>query len=561
MNLKMPYGISNYEELVTENYYYVDKTEYIEKLEELPEKRIMFLRPRKFGKTLFTSVLENYYDKNKKDSFEKLYGNTYIGKNPTKLKNSYCILRFNFSGIDTSTEEATIRGFKKEVASSIELFINRYNLEFHVNKEDEAENILDNLFKSFYIQKPQDKIYVIIDEYDHFANELLGFNTEQFRNLVSKNGKVRKWYEILKKGTETVVDRIFITGVAPITLDSLTSGFNIGTDITQDEEFNEMIGFTEEELKEILKNQEISLKEQEKIIPIMKENYDGYKFCLKAKNQIYNSNMCLYFLSRYIRLGEIPDKLIDTNIASDYSKIGKMLDLCKGENRLEILRKTVQGEPIVNTIIEKFNPAIEFTENDMISMLYYLGYLTISGELVGIPELTIPNKVMKEIYADYFMQMMDKEAEFRIDNNANQEILIQLAKEGRIDKIVEILKIYLNNLSNRDLIKFDEKYIKLIFYCIAMNIKAYSTKSEMEVNRNYPDILLVPRDNSKGYKAVMVEFKYIKKGEVAKLEDKQKEAREQIERYSSFEDIKDIQGLRKYTIVVATNDIYVEEIV
>ena len=561
MNLKMPYGISNYEKIVNDGYYYVDKTMYIEKLENLPETNIMFLRPRKFGKTLFTSVLENYYDKNKIDSFEKLYGNTYIGKNTTKLKNSYCILRFNFSGIDTSTEEATIRGFKKEVASSIEVFINRYNLEFHVNKEDEAENILDNLFKSFYIQKPQDKIYVIIDEYDHFANELLGFNPEQFRGLVSKNGKVRKWYEILKEGTETVVDRIFITGVAPITLDSLTSGFNIGTDITQDEEFNEMIGFTEEELKEILKNKEISLKEQEKIIPIMKENYDGYKFCLKAKNQIYNSNMCLYFLSRYIRLGEIPDKLIDTNIASDYSKIGKMLDLCKGENRLEILRKTVQGEPIVNTIIEKFNPAIEFTENDMISMLYYLGYLTISGELVGIPELTIPNKVMKEIYADYFMQMMDKEAEFRIDNNANQEILIQLAKEGRIDKIVEILKIYLNNLSNRDLIKFDEKYIKLIFYCIAMNIKAYSTKSEMEVNRNYPDILLVPRDNSKGYKAVMVEFKYIKKGEVAKLEDKQKEAREQIERYSSFEDIKDIQGLRKYTIVVVTNDIYVEEIV
>ena len=463
MNLKMPYGISNYEKIINDGYYYVDKTMYIEKLENLPETNIMFLRPRKFGKTLFTSVLENYYDKNKIDSFEKLYGNTYIGKNTTKLKNSYCILRFNFSGIDTSTEETTIRGFKKEVASSIEVFINRYNLEFHVNKEDEAENILDNLFKSFYIQKPQDKIYVIIDEYDHFANELLGFNPEQFRGLVSKNGKVRKWYEILKKGTETVVDRIFITGVAPITLDSLTSGFNIGTDITQDEEFNEMIGFTEEELKEILNNQEISLKEQEKIIPIMKENYDGYKFCLKAKNQIYNSNMCLYFLSRYIRLGEIPDKLIDTNIASDYSKIGKMLDLCKGENRLEILRKTVQGEPIVNTIVEKFNPAIEFTENDMISMLYYLGYLTISGEDLGKPELTIPNKVMKEIYASYFMQLMNKEAEFRIDNSTNQEILIQLAMEGRIDKIVEVLRIYLNNLSNRDLIKFDEKYIKLIY--------------------------------------------------------------------------------------------------
>ena len=506
-------------------------------------------------------LFSSYDYKNKIDSFEKLYGNTYIGKNTTKLKNSYCILRFNFSGIDTSTEEATIRGFKKEVASSIEVFINRYNLEFHVNKEDEAENILDNLFKSFYIQKPQDKIYVIIDEYDHFANELLGFNPEQFRGLVSKNGKVRKWYEILKKGTETVVDRIFITGVAPITLDSLTSGFNIGKDISQDVRFNEMMGFTIEELVQILNNEEIPVEEQEKILPIMKENYDGYKFSMKAKSEIYNSNMCLYFLSEYSWSKEVPEDLIDVNIASDYNKVGKMLNLCKGENRLEILRKTVQGEPIINKIVKKFNPAIEFTENDMISMLYYLGYLTISGELVGIPELTIPNKVMKEIYADYFMQMMDKEAEFRIDNNANQEILIQLAKEGRIDKIVEILKIYLNNLSNRDLIKFDEKYIKLIFYCIAMNIKAYSTKSEMEVNRNYPDILLVPRDSSKGYKAVMVEFKYIKKGEVAKLEDKQKEAKEQIERYSSFEDIKDIQGLRKYTIVVAKNDIYVEEIV
>ena len=560
MILKMPYGISNFEELITEDYYYVDKTYYIEKLESLPEKRIMFLRPRKFGKTLFTSVIEYYYDKNRDDKFEKLFKNTYIGKNPTKLKNSYSILRFNFSGIDTSTEEATIKGFKNEVASSIEVFIHRYNLDFYVNKNDDAENILDNLFKAFYTQRPQERIYVIIDEYDHFANELLGFYPEQFRTLVSKNGKVRKWYEILKKGTETAVDRIFITGVAPITLDSLTSGFNIVKDISQDVEYNDMMGFTKTELVDILSSQDILEEEQEKILPIMKANYDGYKFSLEARNQIYNSNMCLYFLSDYIRLKEIPRDLVDMNIASDYSKIGKMLDLCKGENKFEILKKTVQGEPIENDIVKKFNPAIEFTEIDMISMLYYLGYLTISGENLGTPELTIPNKVMKEIYASYFMQLIDKEAEFRIDSTVNMEILKEIAKYGKIDKMVEVLKIYLNNLSNRDLIKFDEKYIKLIFYCIAMTMKIYSVKSEMEVNRNYPDILLVPRDRSKGYKSIMVEFKYLKKGETARLEDKQKEAREQIERYSEFDDIKDIEELRKYTIVVASNDIYVEEI-
>ena len=560
MKLKMPYGISKYEKIINDGYYYVDKTKYIEKLENLPETSIMFLRPRKFGKTLFTSVLENYYDKNKADKFENLYRNTYIGKNPTKLKNSYCILRFNFSGINTENEETTMKGFKNKTMSFIKLFTERYGIDFYINEEREAEDILNDVLKAFYIQKPDDKIYVIIDEYDHFANELLGFSPENFSSLVSKNGRVRKWYEVLKEGTETVVDRIFITGVAPITLDSLTSGFNIGTDITQDVDFNDMMGFTRDELVDILNNQEIPIEEQEKILPIMKENYDGYKFSLNAKNQIYNSNMCLYFLSRYIRLGEIPSDLIDMNIASDYSKIGKMLDLCKGENRLEVLRKTVQGEPIVDKIIEKFNPAIEFTETHMISMLYYLGYLTISGESLGMPELTIPNKVMKEIYASYFMQLMDKEADFKVDGSTSQQILREIALEGKIDKMIEVLRIYLNNLSNRDLIKFDEKYIKLIFYCISMTLPIYSTKSEMEVNRNYPDILLVPRDRTKGYKAIMVEFKYIKKGETAKLEDKQKEAKEQIERYSEFEDIKDIEGLRKYTIVVAVNEIYVQEI-
>ena len=560
MNLKMPYGISNFEELITENYYYVDKTEYIEKLENLPEKRIMLLRPRKFGKTLFTSMIENYYDKRTENKFETLFKNTYIGKNPTMLKNSYYILKFNFSGIDTSTQEETMKGFKREIASSINVFVKKYNLDFYVNMSDEAEGILDNLLKAFYIQKANEKIYVIIDEYDHFANELLGFNPEGFKSLLSKNGKVRKWYEILKKGTETVVDRIFITGVAPITLDSLTSGFNIGTDISQDIEFNEMMGFTKEELKELLNNQEIPENEQEKILPIMKENYDGYKFNLEANEQIYNSNMCLYFLSNYIRLGSFPTNLIDMNIASDYSKIGKMLDLCKGENKLEILQKTVQGTPISSNIVEKFNPAIEFTQTDMVSMLYYLGYLTISGEDIGMPELTIPNKVMKEIYASYFMQLMNQEADFRIDNTRNQEILREIAREGKIDKMVETLKIYLNNLSNRDMIKFDEKYIKVIFYCIAMTMPIYSTKSEMEVNRNYPDILLVPRDRTKGYKAIMVEFKYLKKGENAKIEEKQKEAREQIERYSNFDDIKDIEDLHKYTLVVSCSNIYVEKI-
>ena len=556
---KLPYGISNYEELVEDGYYYVDKTRYIEKLENLPEKRIMFLRPRKFGKTLFTSTLENYYDVRKKDKFEKLYGETYIGKNPTELRNKYHILRFNFSGIDTTNGENTIRGFKSKVVVSIKRFVEKYNLDFFINEEQEAENILDNLFKAFETQKDGEKIYVIIDEYDHFANELLGFNVDQFKNLVSQNGKVRKWYEILKEGTESVVDRIFITGVAPITLDSLTSGFNIALDITRDETFNEMLGFTKKELIEMIDSQGIINEKKEEILPIMKEYYDGYKFSLYAKENIYNSNMCLYFLNAYARLNRIPEQLIDVNIASDYSKLGRMLNLYTGEERGKIIEKTIIGEGIVSEITAEFNPVKKFTKEDLVSMLFYLGYLTIEGEEVGYPRLNIPNVVMKELYADYFLKILSDELDIDI-NGYYSEMAREIALEGRIDKIIDVLKECLNNLSNRDYIKFDEKYVKLIFYCIVMNLKTFRLKSEPEVERRYPDILLIPKNTDRGYKSVMIEFKYLKKEEANKLKEKQEEGIRQLKEYAELEEIKEIEGLIKYCVVAVGADVVVSEI-
>ncbi len=556
---KLPYGISDYGRLVENDYYYIDKTKYIEELENLSEPYIIFLRPRKFGKTLFTSTLENYYDIKKVDEFEKLYGNTYIGKNSTKLKNSYHILKFNFSGIDTSDEEKTMKAFKEKVTISITGFVNKYNIDFFVNPELSTEGLLGSLIEAFKTQREKEKIYVIIDEYDHFANELLGFNTNQFKNLVSKNGKVRKWYETLKEGTESVIDRIFITGVAPITLDSLTSGFNIGADITQSPKFNEMMGFTKAELVKMMEDIEIAKEEQKELLPIMKENYDGYKFSVDGKEKIYNSNMCLYFLNRYLEQRKMPTQLIDVNIASDYSKLGRMLDLCKGNEREKIIEKTVSGEGIIGEITSKFNPAIEFTEKDLISMLFYLGYLTIDDDVAGYPKLNIPNRVMKEIYSDYFLQVLKQNINLGIDENYS-EIALEIALEGKIDKLVELAHKYLENLSNRDYVKFDEKYVKLIFYCIAMNLKIFRLKSEMEVQRKYPDILLIPKDKSKDYKAVMIEFKYLKKEESNLLQEKQEEARKQIEEYAKFEEIKEIPNLNKYTVVAVNDKIYVEKI-
>ena len=310
----------------------------------------------------------------------------------------------------------------------------------------------------------------------------------------------------------------------------------------------------------MMKAQSIRETEQQKIFPVMRENYDGYRFSLYGKEKMYNSNMCLYFLNDYIGLGRVPEQLIDVNIASDYEKLGKMLDLCKGEEREKVIEKTVSGEGIVSEIRQKFNPAMEFTEADLVSMLFYLGYLTIAGEVFEKPELKIPNKVMKELYSEYFLEILKKETDLQVTESDYNDMLREIAIEGKIDKIVEMLRKYLKNLSNRDYVKFDEKYVKLIFFCIAMNLKIFRLKSEMEVQRKYPDILLIPKDPSKGYKGVMIEFKYLKKEDSAKLKEKQEEARKQIEEYGEFEEIKELKNIYKYTVVAVNDEIYVEKI-
>ena len=177
-----------------------------------------------------------------------------------------------------------------------------------------------------------------------------------------------------------------------------------------------------------------------------------------------------------------------------------------------------------------------------------------------MPELKIPNKVMKEIYSEYFMKILSSNANMQTSDSEYVEIVREIALEGKIDKLVGLAHRYLENLSNRDYVKFDEKYVKLIFYCIAMNFKVYRLKSEMEVQRKYPDILLIPKDRSKNYKAVMIEFKYLKKEEESKLQEKQEEAKEQIEEYSEFEEIKEIPNLNKYAVVAVNDKIYVEKI-
>ena len=566
---KLPNGISNYEKIIEENRIYVDKTMYIEKMEDLADSTIMFLRPRKFGKTLFTSTLECYYDKNRVDKFEKLYGKTYIGKNPTKSKNSYSILRFNFSGISTNTVEETMKGFREKVDLGINRFVADYEIEFYNNPEQSTEGILGSIFEAFRTQRRDEKIYVIIDEYDHFANELLGFRTDEFKELVAKNGKIRKWYEILKEGTESVVDRIFITGVAPITLDSTTSGFNIANDITKDIEFNDMLGFNKEDVKYLMKEIDMPEEKQEEVLPIIKENYDGYIFSDEIDNnelnnyKLYNSNMTLYFLNEYCRLKEIPKKLVDINILSDYRKIEAFMDLCQNMNKIELLEKIVAEEPVESELTEKFNAEISFGEKELISLLFYLGYLTIKENEFGVLKFIIPNEVIRTIYSNYFLEYIKRKAGINAEIK-NGEMIKEILLEGKIDKAIETLGTFLTYLANRDYQRFDEKYIKVIFYSICRMLGAVYIKSELEVGGEYADILIVPREKLEERYGVLLEFKYIKQEEYNKnpelLKQKQQEAKTQLERYTKKEELKAIPNLRSYAIVVIKDKIEVEEL-
>ena len=565
---QLPKGISNYEDIVRENRIYVDKTMYIEKLEKLSDKTIMFLRPRKFGKTLFTSTLECYYDINKQDRFNELFQNTYIGKNPTNNKNKYCILRFNFSGISTETLDETKKSFKNSTIESIKIFIAKYHLDFYINENQEAEEILNSLYTAFQIQKNNNKIYVLIDEYDHFANELLGFRTDEFKNLVAKNGKIRKWYEILKKGTETVVDRIFITGVAPITLDSTTSGFNIANDITKNILFNDMLGFSKEDVIYLMNELEIPKHNQKELLPILKTNYDGYIFSNMIKDNLesykmYNSNMTLYFLDLYKQQNEIPEDLVDTNIISDYGKIESFMDLCQNMNKIELLEKIVAGELVESELTEKFNAEINFGEKELISLLFYLGYLTIKEIDFGVLEFGSPNEVIRKIYSDYFLEYIKRRS--GLTNEINQkEILREILLEGKIEKLLDVLKEFLTNLSNRDYQKFDEKYVKVIFYSICRMLKGLYVKSELEVSGQYADILLVPKEELKERYSILIEFKYIKQEDYDKdnslLKDRQKQARVQLETYKKSEEIIMLPKVKSYSIVVIKDKIFLEEI-
>ncbi len=565
MKNRIPYGISNFKKLIEEDFSYVDKTKYIEILENLNEQYILFLRPRRFGKSLFISTLEYYYAIEHKDL--TIFDDLYIGKNPTKLKNSYYILNFTFSGINTKTPESTVTGFDGKVSAGIEGFILKYGLNIDVDYKNSSADMLNEFFVKIKT-KLDGNIYILIDEYDHFANELLGFNEDLFKTSVSQNGFVRKFYEVIKEGTQSgIVDRIFITGVTPITLDSMTSGFNISSDLTLEPMLNEMMGFTEGETRDLVKNilntvEEVELDET---MQRLKYHYNGYLFHLEGKESIYNSDMVLYYLNNYQRRGKEPEDMTDRNVLSDYGKIARLFEIGgRDEKRIDVLKEIVQGKPQQIRIKQRFNLENEFTIDDFKSLLFYMGMMTVKGaDELGRTFIDVPNYVMKELYFEYFERLISNEIQYKIDNSDIENAISEIALNGTATELIQMTEETLKRLSNRDFIKFDEKYVKVIFLGFLFKSNLYFAKSEYEVEGGYIDIVLLKGTVGKPRYYGMFEIKYIKKAEYTEelANEKLTEAKQQLDKYVQSEELVNIPNMKRFALVFCGDKCVQQEII
>lgn len=540
--MKFPYGISNFAELRSEGYFYVDKTMYIERLESAPEKYPVLLRSRRFGKTLFCNMLGYYYDRLQAEHFQENFQGTYIYDHPTPKHHTYMMLTFNFSGINTQTLENANKGFTSEVLSKIHVFTGKYQEAFSIDEchyilqQKTPNDLLTTLFDTLNKKGLGKCLYVIIDEYDHFANNILSQGKEMFQDLVKTDGYVRPFYEALKKGTETVVDRIFITGVLPILLDSLTSGFNIAKNRSTDKALNEILGFTEQEIRPI-----IDYLGNEDCAEDLRTYYDGYRFSPQAEERVYNSDMVLYYASDYDPQLKRPANMIDINVVSDYRKIRAILSI--GEQALEedVLTQIVEeNRVLINEITQLFVLTREteflFDAQSLLSLLFYMGYLTIAKTHGLLLELRMPNLVLKSLYFDYMHYMFITRSQLRIDSLAKGQML-QALVDGNLDPLIALTEKLLKGLSNRDYERFDEKYIKVVMLSLLSDVNVYIPHSEHEVSADgYVDLYLQAAFEPERSANYFLELKYAKaRASKHTLDNKEREGRAEMKKYLQSE--------------------------
>ncbi|MCI5149861.1 MAG: AAA family ATPase [Candidatus Electrothrix sp. MAN1_4] len=560
--MKIPYGLSNFKDIITQGYLYIDKTAYIEQLEEQGKFNIL-LRPRRFGKSLFLSTLWHYYDRRYSDEFDTIFSDLYISEHPTPLKNSYQVLFMQFSGINTDNAKSIEQDFAFEVTGRLRVFLECHQYPPEIIRRMEAQSSPANLMKAFFEIVRDKKIYLLIDEYDHFANTVLGNDLNLYKEIVGRGGFVRSFYETIKTATlEGIVDRFFITGVTSITLDSLTSGFNIGENISLHKNFNQALGFTAQETETVLRPLANCSSGLNTLTEDTARWYNGYLFNEEATERVFNPDMVLYFAKNFDKEEcRYPKKMLDPNIASDYRKILQYFSIGDSEQNYQILEELITTGQVIAEHKGTLDIAKSFDRNDFISLIFYMGFITIQRAALDETAFSIPNHVIQRLYFEYFKVETEQRSQVSIDSSRLKEAIRELALRGDITALTEEIGKVLALLSNRDFMNMDEKHIKAIILTLLYQSTAYFIKSEPEINNRYPDILLLERNPIQVKYQILLELKYTKKssgkhGWSQKIE----EGNQQVLEYFQLEDIQRLKKLKAFLLVTDGNTVEAIEI-
>ncbi|MBW0020652.1 ATP-binding protein [Segatella copri] len=564
---RIPYGVSDFMDIIQRNQYYVDKTMYLPMLEDEADA-LFFIRPRRFGKSLFISMMQAYYDIGMRDRFQELFGNLWIGSHPTEYQGQFQILYLDFSKIGGDITELK-ENFNTYCNDCIDNFIEKYQKYYPervVEKVLKAETAARKLnLIGIASEKEKSPLYLIVDEYDNFTNVVLNEHGEKvYRALTHASGFYREIFKVFKG----MFSRIFMTGVSPVTLDDLTSGFNIGWHISTKPSFNQMLGFSTEDVREMIEYYKTSGKIQadydtDTIIGNIKPWYDNYCFsadALLTQSKVFNCDMVLYYIRNYMENGKSPAQMIDPNTKTDYNKMKKLLQLDKLDgNRKGVLYKIAEEGEIVSTLATSF-PASALTDpNIFISLLFYYGMLTIKGTRGDKMIFCIPNNNVRKQYYEYLLEQYEEKSP--LNTSKLTDYYYDMAYDGKWrEGLLFMADAYAKVSSVRDSIE-GERNLQGFFMAYLNLNNYYYTAPELELNHGYCDFFLLPDLTHYETKhSYIIELKMLPKkvfnavadnGKMTKAEEQWEKAVEQINRYATAPRVEVLrQGTQLHKIIL-----------
>jgi len=557
---QIPYGVSDFVSVREQNLYYVDKTMFLPILEELP-RNLFFIRPRRFGKSLFISMMQAYYDKAKTDKFDGLFGNLWIGQHPTPLRNRYQVLYLDFSQIGGSISQLDYK-FDEYCCIQLNLFVRRYADDYPSYFKD-AFFATDNFSGKLTMLTSQAReqsipLYLIIDEYDNFTNVVLNEEGEEVYHAITH---ASGFYRDVFKKFKGTFERIFMTGVSPVTLDDLTSGFNIGWNVSTNPRLDKMLGFSTEDVREMFTYYKQCGKlpadrDVEAMILDMKPWYDNYCFaeeCINCNVRVFNCDMVLYYLRHNIDTGRAPKKMIDPNTKTDYNKLKRLLqfDSIDGD-RKGIIQQIAEEGQIVAELYESF-PAREMTNpRTFPSLLFYYGMLTITGTRGNKLILGIPNNNVRKQYYEYLLENYQSKSNVSISELT--DMYYDMSFDGKWEGALRYISDAYKRISSvRDAIE-GERNIQGFFLAYLSLNDYYITAPELEMSHGYCDFFLLPdMTHYQASHSYILELKYLPKSEYTenRAEQQWNEAVEQIHRYAVAPRVEALrQGTRLHKIIM-----------